>query len=526
MKKLLLTFVLGVATAGIYAQAPKPYTIPEAFVQNVSKNGRFAMAQDVAGNAIMLSVNTQLAEWFQTYYPGNGNCVSDNGVMVGQSIEDEKCAIMKDGKAKKLQFVSNSAIGSLDAITPDGTRASGYISNPNGGFTTSVPFYCDLNENGEVMDYQILPYPKEDFFNDAPQFCNATYISDDGKTIAGIVMAGSGFYTYPIVYSQNENGEWNYVCPSQPLFNPDHLEIPEAPDDDNLPLPDPPQITSYMSTQKAMEWENAMKQYNDTRDESYNPWNNLDYYISLEDYDEWESAVSQYYKDIKEQIEAIYDQYWKDMAKIGAGARFIPNMALSPQGNLLMASLGINDDEYTTDESDSYVTYLFDLENETFSKLESLHSENLIPTQIMEDGTLVGLSAPRTPLPYNAYIRLAGEEDFISFYDYMSDTAPSFLPWIEENVNLTSSNGLSGMISFSGDMNVIAGGKPFSSAMMSYIIVLKESGVESIKVEDQNGTYRVFNLNGINVLNTNEKEKLLDLPCGLYIINGKKTIIR
>ena len=60
----------------------------------------------------------------------------------------------------------------------------------------------------------------------------------------------------------------------------------------------------------------------------------------------------------------------------------------------------------------------------------------------------------------------------------------------------------------------------------SEILPIENSKVESPEV-DVDGTeyFKVFNLNGANVLNTANRSDLNNLPEGLYIINGKKVMI-
>lgn len=62
----------------------------------------------------------------------------------------------------------------------------------------------------------------------------------------------------------------------------------------------------------------------------------------------------------------------------------------------------------------------------------------------------------------------------------------------------------------------------------SEILPIGSSKVEFIKENSQgaNQYFRVYNFNGVNVLNTANKSDLNDLPRGLYIINVKKTIIK
>lgn len=60
------------------------------------------------------------------------------------------------------------------------------------------------------------------------------------------------------------------------------------------------------------------------------------------------------------------------------------------------------------------------------------------------------------------------------------------------------------------------------------ITVDGEGGIEEIMIGDKNfdGYYQVFNLQGINILNTMELDRINSLPAGLYIVNGKKILIK
>lgn len=64
---------------------------------------------------------------------------------------------------------------------------------------------------------------------------------------------------------------------------------------------------------------------------------------------------------------------------------------------------------------------------------------------------------------------------------------------------------------------------------MSLSIILNGDGtvgVGSISNDNLNGDIRVYNLNGINVLNSSNASDLNSLPNGIYVVNGKKVVIR
>ena len=52
----------------------------------------------------------------------------------------------------------------------------------------------------------------------------------------------------------------------------------------------------------------------------------------------------------------------------------------------------------------------------------------------------------------------------------------------------------------------------------------ENSGVKDIVTESENGIFRVYNTQGISVLETEDASELNNLPKGIYIINGKKVM--
>lgn len=55
---------------------------------------------------------------------------------------------------------------------------------------------------------------------------------------------------------------------------------------------------------------------------------------------------------------------------------------------------------------------------------------------------------------------------------------------------------------------------------------LQESGIEHVLPDSTAGVFRVYNLQGVLVLTTEDAEAVNRLPKGLYIVNGKKTAIK
>ena len=59
--------------------------------------------------------------------------------------------------------------------------------------------------------------------------------------------------------------------------------------------------------------------------------------------------------------------------------------------------------------------------------------------------------------------------------------------------------------------------------MIATWTVDQSTGIFNIEAVD--GVYRVYNINGVNVLNTEDPLELKNLEHGLYIVNGKKIIL-
>lgn len=514
-------FILSILAAGsLTAQTvPEPAVIPEVFAQKISPNGIYVSGQDFAYNCNVYSRITNEAYIYAGYYPGNGNSISNTGVAVGQSMETGRGVIMKEGKATTPAKLAVLAESSLDAITSDGTRACGWATNTKSG-PMQIPFYCEVNEDGSISDPVVLPFPERDFFGTTPQFCTASWISDDGRTIAGILLDGTGFFSYPIIYTQNEGGQWSCSFPSQPMFNPDNLPLPKFPELDEVVVPEEPVITDFMDEQKKLEWEQAMQAYLDSGNEELNPWNNVTYYTGEQEYQNYLNDLAASNKDIMEIYYDMIDQYWRDMAIIGKGARFAPNIALSPDGKSLGAVLTVDAEEAASDFTAQYIPYYFNLENAYYEQLPESYPD-LVPNQILDNGIIIAFVAPGDIDAYNSFVKLPDEPEFISFEEYMQRSNPQYVNWMQENLNPYRIGVNSGIVSFSADESVIVCGINVN-VMESYIFSGLASGVESLEVSDSLESLTIYNLNGIKVGVFKDTFELRSLPKGMYIINGRK----
>lgn len=192
-------FSLGVAamalTATVAPQSPafaqsastEPEIIPEFYTLKMSNDGKILISE-TSGES--MSVYNRADESFKEYdlcSRGLGNSITDNGIIVGATLED-KAFIITDGVMSTPKNLTSYALCNLHGITSDGTRICGLVNNPKSGGSDDetqlmyLPMYVDVKA-GEVSEPVILPCPDKDFVNLTPQYCTAIWISDDATAL-------------------------------------------------------------------------------------------------------------------------------------------------------------------------------------------------------------------------------------------------------------------------------------------------------------------------------------------------------
>lgn len=528
MKKIyFLGIALGFcAIANAQNDYVEPIIVPDDGFQRVSPYATFAGGQDLMMNTVTYDIKNKKEYIYYTAYPGTGNFIANNGMAVGEdNATDQHALVMFNGERYIPKTLANIGTSSLTSITPDASRACGWYQNTGLSGPTYIPFYVDIDANGEFGKPVALPYPRTDFFKDVPQFIIAQYISDDGKTIAGYLRDSSGFYSYPLIYRQDDNGDWSYTFPTEALFNPDNLPLPTWP---NIKEPPKPQLKDYMSDEEWAAYQEALKS-----NPSVPYWN----YMTDQEYKDYEWAISDWTKEVAEASKPI-DEYWQNMWKVGKNECFDSNLVLSADGKYLLASTGITSEETTSDDYSFFQPYLFDLENNTYEKVET--EVALIPHQILQDGTLVTITDPYSFMPYVCYVKLPEDNEFIPFTQYLEESRfAGYLPWLEDTLGVIGGvigydpiTGeaiygdyvITGTVSFSNDMVATVGGYYIGGECFSYIFYDENAEVNEVSVDNEE-VFTVYNLNGVKVLSTKDKNEVNNLPKGIYIVNGKKIAI-
>lgn len=538
-------------------------TIPDSYAQKISSDGRYVSGETSDGSAFVIDNETGNKYFYTNGHVGMGNSIASNGWVVGNLEGSYPAVVMYEGNVIPIEPLRKYAESYVFGISKDGSRMCGIVINPgitpdddilDSGFSKQmyVPFYCDISSDGEIGNPQFLPYPKKDFFGTMPQYCNAVWISDNGKTILGQVIESSGWFTYPVVYQQQEDGSWEFSLPSEKLFNVNNIPMPQYPSSHMTP----PDVLDFISDpQNKIEFEEQLAVWEESMwDEDADPYRNLDLYMTNEEIKAYNAAVEEYNNFVIEN-EMLLAEYYLEREQIIKDSSFFRqgSMAMNGEGTMIASPR-----TYSYIEPGSLFpvvfsqAYIFNLVDGSYKAIGDEWG-NVNTNQLLPDGTLIvcnpvpsGSSPDASPV--HTSILLPGAEDYISLEEYLFSVNPSAAEWVIENLKHEvpigyDENGnliyrdlaITGLASFSDDFSVIAGGVDSWSwnlengGVFTYLIsaLNDDSGVEGIydSLGNEQG-YKVYKLTGTLVMNTSQKSDLNNLNPGIYIINGKKYVIK
>ena len=553
MKRGLLLSLLAPMAVVLWAQSAMGELdgvkiINSAIGHKISHSGVWVIAETYMGGTVVYNTQTGADPVYYTADYGQGYVVSDNGWIVGLELVDDEFnhpIIMADGKQWTPDVFKNQTSGSLHSITPDGSRVCGMVGG--GNTYRNLPFYCDIDANGNFGEIQILPFPDTDFFGSRPQYCSATWMSEDGKTIAGQMIDARGAFVSPIVYKEQSDGSWSYSLPSANMFNPNGLPIP-APFgdiDDEYPDAPYPELQNFMTPAQYQKWEEALLEWElHNFAAAYDPYSRLDEFMSLENVQKYYDAIDKYNAAVEEYNEKNF-AYWDELYEIADESLFfIRNaMSLSADGKWLASSAQVEDMSDPDNITGKYVPYLCNLETGQWVKCGDSNL-SLLTNQILPGGTVICNNPANDNLPQISYVYIRSSKTLMSLYDFVNNDDPTLGKWYRDNLTaddlivgedetgglITEKNVvITGSAAFSEDMSVlIAGVSGYELGIQdyfTYIIQDFEAGVESLVAAPSDGVYRVYNLQGVKVLETKNAQEVGNLGKGIYIVNGKKVML-
>lgn len=576
MKKILIWSIFAGLSLPAMAQMEDIWgdvtILLDSYGKSISRDGTFSAGEAVSVQGAWGRDNTTGEVFFyENCTLGYGNCISKDHVVVGTDKTYMKAAILTNGGSPELvPSLKKYSDSYLYAINWEGTRLIGIVANPKSSDLDEydpekmtmmyLPIYCDIDPNtGEISAAQYLPTPEKDFFGVRPQYCTAMWISDDGMTILGQVVDNTGFYIYPIVYKQDATtGEWSYELPSEKLFNPDNVEIPVWPElKENAP-----QAEDFIKDpERKAEFERLLEEWNNNY-EAVDPYamldpatNGDDALMNQEEWMAYQRAISEYEVYIESEYTPLVDEYYAKMAYIQATSpSFLQtSMSMNMTGTLVAQAQikTITDGPLVL----SYqIPYLFNLETGTYTQYGSLEEKtNLQIQQILSDGTLIATSpkpGPSTPdlTPQLTYVCAPNSTKFVKFEDYIKESNPEVYEWYQEYLTHEVAIGyneltgeinnvdmvVTGWVAVSDDFSAAVGGVDAWSwdyedgdyyAYFLANLANPNAGVEAIKADVLTNGYKVYNLQGVKVLETKDSSAIKELTHGIYIINGKKVAL-
>lgn len=453
MKKTLLT-----AAMAVLAMGSASAQVCDNFVGNIfsvmSDNGVY-VAESVDGEIIVRNRLTN-----QEYYvhaseedpvlsgSGNGHALSSQGTLVGYDGYNA-CYWLKSGLKVVLPTTKDAGTidSSADAITDDGKYIAGSLAtNAQSAYEglQSFPVLWTRQSDGSYS-VEKLPFPAKDFSGRDPQHVTVNDISNDGKTLVGMVVDYSGFFIYPIVYKKGEDGTWTYKVIGEGIVWDGELAKqikpePTIPSDVWFPKPE-----QYFTKADTIAYNNAVSEYRDKLDQvnaGLIPRDSLPVYplkwmYLTEKKEKWQ-ADSLLYEQQCKQYTVDFEAYQKSFFAATKRTSFLQNnFYLSRNGKYL----GTTVSRELTDETDDpemggfggevvYNPVLIDLTQDSLiaNVREDLTQHS--STCVTDDGTLFAAS-PMLDYVRNTYIvKPNAEEPVLNFYDYInqrSEAAALFL---------------------------------------------------------------------------------------------------
>lgn len=438
MKKVLLLMAAGMMAASAANAADLvPEVLEGQLVTAISPDGRYVTSEE-QGNVIITDITTGEHwdyspgdDWTLYYSFGNGNCWSKTGVMVGCTKQDGDPAIWDNGSWKYLPNADNRTVY-LTAINGDATHIIGNVgviaSDKAEHGITYIPAMWTLNGSGQWEGPQILPYPTVDWTGRAPQMINVICISDDAQTLLGQVQDYSGMYPFPIKYTKDADGNWQYTMLAQNYCNPDKVQFPTWIED----APEQPNPEDFMNDAEYADYQAALEKYWETFDPADMP-DPLDY-MSGDMKTKYEELAAEYLTAAQEyntMLETFFAALNKAAEK--TTAFLFNNAVMTPdgrQGAVSSNDVTIPDPTNPWDTETINTPLYLDLVNDTDEWRAFPNHKSLIVSDIAWDSTLLGYTDDGIR---HAYIRPAATGEWIPFEQHIQSTCPETYNFIQEN---------------------------------------------------------------------------------------------
>lgn len=485
MKKTLLLAAAALATVSASAELTNQI-LPGCYFTGMSHNGQYAVSCLDGGILTFMNLTTGENTTFEgdgyttEYTSGIGNCISNNGILVGSTTPVGSAAYLENGTWYNLPVINAEYTNLSNGITADGSVICGNIGTDKIDIKTEnimcVPCVWYRQADGSYSEPVILPYPAKDYTGRVPQYAKALSISDDGNVVAGQITDYGGFVQQPIVYTRDDKGEWSYTLMCPELINPENLVFPEYPGE----CPMGPEMESFMTAEEKDAYNKAYEEWNATLPLDYSKYPNMEDYMSDESKAKYAAAQEEYAKAVAEWEELYYPFVETYQQTMDASKLFVfNNCYISPNGKYYLTSTqdqggGIwmapgkrnmrpldNGFDTPVEESAFAAPYVMNIETGTYTVVPT--TSNIQACFVANDGTVLGTSEIFTKP--QAMVLTPGASEYKPLEVYLEETSsPRAAAWMNENMRHD-------MIEFNYDTfeevtvpNVMLSGSPYASA--------------------------------------------------------------
>lgn len=453
MKKTLLLATAALITASASAEL-KNQILPGYYFTGMSHNGQYAVSTLDGGILTFMDLTNGESTTYEgdgynsEYTSGIGNCISNNGILVGSTVASGNAAYLEKGEWHYLPVLNEEYTNLSNGITSDGNVICGNIGTDkidiNSENIMCVPCVWYRQDDGSYSQPVLLPHPDKDYTGRTPQYIKAISISDDGNVVAGQITDYGGFVQQPIVYTRNDKGEWNYqlLCPE--LINSTKIEFPEYPGE----APEAPNMNNFMTEEEIAAYNSAYQEWSTTYPIDYSKYPNQEDYMSDESKAKYNDALAEYNVKFAEWEELFYpfsELYFESQE---SSKLFVFNSCyISPNGKYYLTSTqsqggiwmsnkrkgtsALDEGFDTPVEETSYASpYVLNIETGEYSTV--IGNSDIQASFIADDGTVLATSEIYTKP--QAMVLTPGASEYLPLEVYLAETSPMAASWMNENM--------------------------------------------------------------------------------------------
>lgn len=384
------------------------------------------------------------------YDAGFGNPINNLGMVVG-SVTEYDPGFWQNGTWTTLPMpegVKKGMYTTCHGVTPDGSVICGNISTGSFGDisemsnTTLFPAVWTKQDDGSYK-CELLPCPTKDVANSYPQYITALCISDDGKTVAGQIQTGTGFFAYPIVYTKGDDGTWSYKTYGENYIMAEGTVLPAYPQNQ----PSEPSTKDFLNAEGLANYEKAEQLYEDSVEMYFagmlDDYPNYPTYMdfmtedSLASYNAALEAYNALYTAYNDSLEAYENVFYSAIT----GNGFVYNtVSLSANGRYLAQTL--EGDDPNGDPLDWFGSkidrpVLFDLANDGASTVVDATDQAVF--SVTNDGMMIACS-PAMEYMRQAYVVPAGSTTPQLFSEWLATKSDTASIWLKENSSVNFIN--------------------------------------------------------------------------------------